>query len=349
MIRAAARRERRAHRPRDGAVRRRPRRPARARARGRAAGATRAPEHRRRRRPCVGARRGTAAAPRRSRYSRRALRLGTHDALKYFHRGMIERCLGHAPPPRWFRRALALNPHFSLLWEPLAAEVSRREAARACCSGCVAALAAPAAARRTRSGTSRSTASAGSSLRRPRLRQLRPRPGRDPGLPGAAKSRRAASGLRARGSPRGSTRELDGRSGRAHSARRTRSPSRPGRPACTRFASRRLRGRRERGAEVALRRQNFAGRIGWHEVVVRPRRRRADASSAPSTSVSDELRAYPKDLLESPLDVTTRRCVARATRGAARRSTGSRARRCRRARRRGLREADRPGTTSASA
>ena len=27
-------------------------------------------------------------------YSRRALRLGTHDALKFFHRGMIERCLG---------------------------------------------------------------------------------------------------------------------------------------------------------------------------------------------------------------------------------------------------------------
>ena len=29
-------------------------------------------------------------------YSRRALRLGTQDALKFFHRGMIERCLGHA-------------------------------------------------------------------------------------------------------------------------------------------------------------------------------------------------------------------------------------------------------------
>jgi tetratricopeptide (TPR) repeat protein len=54
-------------------------------------------------------------------YSRRALRLGTHDALKFFHRGMIERCLGDAPAARvWFRRALALNPHFSVRWSPLA-------------------------------------------------------------------------------------------------------------------------------------------------------------------------------------------------------------------------------------
>ncbi len=54
-------------------------------------------------------------------YSRSALRLGTQDALKFFHRGMIERCLGHAGEARtWFRRALALNPHFSLLWAPIA-------------------------------------------------------------------------------------------------------------------------------------------------------------------------------------------------------------------------------------
>jgi tetratricopeptide (TPR) repeat protein len=52
-------------------------------------------------------------------YSRRALRLGTRDALKQFHRGMIERCLGRDGRP-WFRRALELNPHFSLLWSPLA-------------------------------------------------------------------------------------------------------------------------------------------------------------------------------------------------------------------------------------
>jgi tetratricopeptide (TPR) repeat protein len=60
------------------------------------------------------------------RYSKDALHLGTEDALKFFHRGMIERCLGNAASARsWFRRALALNPHFSLIWAPVAREYAR--------------------------------------------------------------------------------------------------------------------------------------------------------------------------------------------------------------------------------
>lgn len=56
-------------------------------------------------------------------WSRRALRLGTKDALKFFHRGAIERCLGHDAAARaWLTRSLALNPHFSLLWAPVARE-----------------------------------------------------------------------------------------------------------------------------------------------------------------------------------------------------------------------------------
>jgi tetratricopeptide (TPR) repeat protein len=55
------------------------------------------------------------------RFSDRALRLGTRDASKFFHRGMIERCLGHRREARaWFRAALETNPHFSLLWAPVA-------------------------------------------------------------------------------------------------------------------------------------------------------------------------------------------------------------------------------------
>jgi tetratricopeptide (TPR) repeat protein len=54
-------------------------------------------------------------------YSRLALRLGTRDSLKFFHRGMIERCLGDGMVARgWFRRAVALNPHFSVHWSPVA-------------------------------------------------------------------------------------------------------------------------------------------------------------------------------------------------------------------------------------
>jgi tetratricopeptide (TPR) repeat protein len=58
-------------------------------------------------------------------WSQLALRLGTRDALKFFHRGMIERCLGHPAEARgWFRRALALNPRFSVLWAPTARRFS---------------------------------------------------------------------------------------------------------------------------------------------------------------------------------------------------------------------------------
>jgi hypothetical protein len=54
------------------------------------------------------------------------LRLGTHDALKLFHRGMIERCLGHGSASRVFlRRALAVNPHFSLVYPPVARKALR--------------------------------------------------------------------------------------------------------------------------------------------------------------------------------------------------------------------------------
>ena len=54
-------------------------------------------------------------------WSKRSLRLGTQDALKFFHRGAIERCLGRAGAARtWFTRALELNPHFSILWAPVA-------------------------------------------------------------------------------------------------------------------------------------------------------------------------------------------------------------------------------------
>ncbi len=54
-------------------------------------------------------------------WSRRALRLGTRDALLWFHRGYAAGCAGdHAAMRAAYRKALALNPHFSVRWAPIA-------------------------------------------------------------------------------------------------------------------------------------------------------------------------------------------------------------------------------------
>ncbi len=59
-------------------------------------------------------------------------------------------------------------------------------------------------------------------------------------------------------------------------------------------------------APIALRDTNFPDRIGWREIVVRADNgARIATSSAPAKSVSDRLRAYPKNLLHSALDVTS--------------------------------------------
>ena len=49
-------------------------------------------------------------------YSEEALQLGTQDALKLFHAGMIALKLGrHAEATQYLKEALAINPHFSIL------------------------------------------------------------------------------------------------------------------------------------------------------------------------------------------------------------------------------------------
>lgn len=58
-------------------------------------------------------------------YAQRALRLGTRDPLKLFHLGMAQRCAGRPGAARaTLGRALALNPHFSIRWAPVARRAS---------------------------------------------------------------------------------------------------------------------------------------------------------------------------------------------------------------------------------
>jgi tetratricopeptide (TPR) repeat protein len=51
----------------------------------------------------------------------RALRLGTKDAILYFHRGYAEGCAGNRAAMReWYAKALELSPAFSVRWAPVA-------------------------------------------------------------------------------------------------------------------------------------------------------------------------------------------------------------------------------------
>jgi ABC-type nickel/cobalt efflux system permease component RcnA len=62
---------------------------------------------------------------------------------------------------------------------------------------------------------------------------------------------------------------------------------------------------RKKTARLQYRDANFAGRIGWQEVVLRARAgARVRSASVPRDSVSERLLAYPKDLLQSPLEVS---------------------------------------------
>ena len=70
------------------------------------------------------------------------------------------------------------------------------------------------------------------------------------------------------------------------------------------FGGPRLTGR----SAIAYRDANYAGRIGWREITVRAAAgARALSSTVPSSSSSRELLAYPKALLQSPLDVSSAR------------------------------------------
>ena len=166
------------------------------------------------------------------------------------------------------------------------------------------------AATRTRSATSRSTATAAiERLGRPALRLLRPRHGRDPDLPGEAAgggSTRAAYARRLAAERCTSTRRRHAGRALAPLEARARLPA-GRRRACTRRGSRSslarpARSRHGAGSPTATR--NYAGRIGWKEIVVRPRRRARTPSSAPiessATSCSPTRRTCSRARSTSP-------------------------------------------------
>jgi len=58
--------------------------------------------------------------------------------------------------------------------------------------------------------------------------------------------------------------------------------------------------------QLAYHDENYADRVGWKEVVVRPAGGvELNGSSTPTTDVSAELTSYPADLISSPLDVSS--------------------------------------------
>jgi nickel/cobalt exporter len=70
---------------------------------------------------------------------------------------------------------------------------------------------------------------------------------------------------------------------------------------------------RATGTRLAFRDTNFAGRLGWREVVVRASRgAQIESASVPATSASGELSAYPDDLLENPLSTSSAQTTFRA-------------------------------------
>jgi nickel/cobalt transporter (NicO) family protein len=77
---------------------------------------------------------------------------------------------------------------------------------------------------------------------------------------------------------------------------------------------------------LAYRDDNEPERLGWREVVaVAGLGRVLDASSVPATDQTDGLRAYPEDLLTSPLDVRAATITAAPGLGAASGAAGARA------------------------
>ncbi len=236
-------------------------------------------------------------------HSKRALRLGTRDALMWFHRGAAERCLGrHRAARAALREALAINPYFSVRWAPV---VRRWAAMKKLLLVALVALALPtgAAAHPLGNFTVNHYGEldlSGSSVYVRFVLDLAEIP-----------TYQAGDRVRAPGYAAQVARELelevDGRPAAlvAITSRVSEKPGAGGLPTL-RFEA--VYKADRAGRELVFRDRTFPGRIGWRELVARADRGAQILSAdVPAASRSDALRAYPKDLLRSPLDVRVAR------------------------------------------
>ena len=294
------RRERRQDGSRDSTLRRRPRPPARVGSLARPQRAARAPERPGRRRPLVGAR------------AHRPLRRGA-ALLEARASARHARCAHVLPPrhdralPRARRRGAALVPQSGRDQPALLAPVEPRRAKAggvkrlALLVVCLAALAAPAASLAHPLGNftvNRFAAVelAGDSVYVRYALDLAE-------IPTFQERARAERPGFARSLARKLELRLDGRRTPLDVvAARTRLRPGAGGLKTLRFdAVYRARGR---GSRLELRDRNYPSRLGWREIVVRARDgAELRSASVPADSTSDELRAYPDDLLSEPLDV----------------------------------------------
>ena len=241
-----------------------------------------------------------------------------------------------APRATWFRRALALNPHFSLLWAPVAEEATRDEAA---------ARPARRSGRGARAGPMRASAHPLGNFTVNRYSRLERRGNRlyvlyvlDLAEIPTFQARRAAPGRstptatprRIAATPATSTRRRPAARCSSRCAACSRSPR--ARAGLTHDAARgrssgaRAR-RREPGSPTATR--NYAGRIGWKEIVVRPSAgARLPGSSAPEAASATGCSPTRRTCSQSPLDVVSARRRVEPGRAAGRAARAASPRRC---------------------
>ena len=243
------------------------------------------------------------------RYSQRALRLGTQDALKLLP-PRDDRALPRPPADGdALARAArcALNPHFSLLWAPVATEGAAMKRLVVLLLALAPRSLAPAAAAAHPLGNFTVNRFSRVEVSGHRLYVLYVLDMAE--IPTFQAGRIDARSVRTRGSRANA--HLDGRrdgrralvAGRARALAHPRGRGRPRHDAARGRARRPAARRAEPRSRTATR--TTRDRIGWKEIVV----------GADTPSRSDELRAYPKDLLAEPArrDVGHRRARARAT------------------------------------